>query len=360
MALAFGARVALGMRTQLDGDEAAQAIAGVNLLHGHVVVTEPLAHYLGPFDAYVLAPFLAVGGHTLIAVRVALAVVGAAFSLAMYGLGRALFQRHRPALLLAAVAAVFPLFTVFWSAKAHETSEMLVLEATILALVICIGWRGRTHPAWWVALGAASGVALWANEESLAFLALAVLVLLMRSGALGFRKALEGMALAAVSFAVAFSPWLYHNLRTDFAALQSIPRIPATVATRFVALASSQVPILVGGSRACNQDVVPEPVTVALAIAVTLVLLWLRRKSLWHVVHGRFRDVEAADLTLLAAPLTIALLFAGGAEVLPCQPRYLIPLGIPMAVAVTLILITRSAWRIPVAMCAAAWLVVSG
>src|SRR5438270_13851660 len=82
MLLALAVRLALGMRSQLEADEATFAIAGLRITQGHLLLMEPNAQYLGALDAYVSAPFIAILGPTLFAVRLASAAVGALYVLA--------------------------------------------------------------------------------------------------------------------------------------------------------------------------------------------------------------------------------------------------------------------------------------
>src|SRR5207244_3664597 len=94
-------------------------------------------------DCYFIAPFLAVLGPTLLAVRAAMSLVGALYVAAMWWLGRLLFRSPRGGLLLAAVAAVFPLFAVDYAVKARAYGSLLLLEALLLALSVRVVWPNR-------------------------------------------------------------------------------------------------------------------------------------------------------------------------------------------------------------------------
>ena len=94
-----------GLLQPLDGDEAAEGIIAIDILHGHLAIVESGGHYLGAIESYVLAPFIAVFGPTQFAIRVALSLVGAAYVLAMYGLARQLFTAKAAALVMAGGAA---------------------------------------------------------------------------------------------------------------------------------------------------------------------------------------------------------------------------------------------------------------
>ena len=100
-------RLLVGLQLPLDGDEAVEAIGALRLLHGELLLMEPDGRYLGALDMYFLAPFLAVLGPTLLAVRAAMSLVGALYVAAMWWLGRLVFRSPQGGLLLAAVAAVF-------------------------------------------------------------------------------------------------------------------------------------------------------------------------------------------------------------------------------------------------------------
>lgn len=130
--LAFALRLAIGLLTPLDADESVEGIAALRILHGHLVLMESNARYLGALDSYLLAPFVAVFGPTLLAIRVALSVVGAGYVAGTFALGRRLFGSDRDGLLLAGIAAVFPLFALSYGIKARTYGVLLLLE------VICL------------------------------------------------------------------------------------------------------------------------------------------------------------------------------------------------------------------------------
>ena len=99
--MAFAVRLIAGMHTSLDGDEAVEAITALHIVRGHLVLMESNAHYLGALDSYILAPFVAIFGTTLLAVRLCFSLVGAAYAAAMYFLGTAIFRDRRAGLVRA-------------------------------------------------------------------------------------------------------------------------------------------------------------------------------------------------------------------------------------------------------------------
>src|SRR5947199_200235 len=95
VALALVVRLIVGSQVPLDADESVEAITAIHILHGHVALMESNARYLGALDSYVLVPFIALFGTTVTAIRIAFAIVGAAFVGLMFFLGRVALPRDR-------------------------------------------------------------------------------------------------------------------------------------------------------------------------------------------------------------------------------------------------------------------------
>jgi hypothetical protein len=91
--------------------------------------------------------------------------------------------------------------------------------------------------------------------------------------------------------------------------------------------------------------------------ALTAGVLWLRRKPLARLLHGDLPSVEAAEMVLAVAPFALAAVLVGQFNGVPCEPRYLLPLAIPLAFAACLVLLAaRSRWRLVAAGLGAAYL----
>src|SRR5262245_19069682 len=136
-----GIRLALGMQEPLDADEATEAVTALRILHGHLALMESSARYLGALDSYVLAPFIAVLGPTLLAVRAAQAALGGCYVALVYGLGRRSLGGARGGLVAAAVAAVFPLHAVAFGERARGYGLLRLLEALCLLCTVGLAWR---------------------------------------------------------------------------------------------------------------------------------------------------------------------------------------------------------------------------
>jgi len=359
-AAAFGARLLLGMRIPVDGDEATLGVSALRITQGHLITMDVNQHYLGALEAYVAAPFVALFGTTALALRLALATVGAGYTLAMYALGRALFRTHRSALVLSGLSAVVPLFAVWYGDKARGGyGEMLLFQALCLALVVRIGWgAGRPRTRDWALLGLVSGVALW-NDLLIALpLAVAVLALLVRARALGPRSVVRGGAVAAAAAVVGFTPWLVHNLRHHFDSLGGLPNRSVAPQQAWYDVLTQALPIFTGAHVSCFDQVAP-------ARLIDITLLSLSAAVGW-VLLRRSRRPDAAPLgamtaVLVAAPLSLLSVTVGQFNAVSCEPRYLLPLAVPLTVAVATVLVgLGTIGRSAAVAVLAGWLAVSG
>jgi 4-amino-4-deoxy-L-arabinose transferase-like glycosyltransferase len=322
---------------------------------------EPNGQYLGALDAYVAAPFVGIFGTNLLAIRLPLAIVGGAYVAVMYWLGKVLFKRTDYALLTALVAAVFPLFTVYWGGKLRGGyTELPIFEAIALALCAKIGWGHGSKLRYWAALGVTTGVALWSDLLFIVVAAVVLLGLLLRGPTVGWPAWRRGAGVGLIAGVVGLAPWLAFNLPNNLASLHSIPKNYVGFRTGVGNLLSEHLPILVGGSSSCGHDVVPALVSDSLLGLLAVTILVMRRQTLARVFRGRFTSIEPIDLVYLALPATLIFLVVSRLNYDPCQPRYVTPLAVPLVIAVVTILAARWPWRSIGLPIAAAWLVISG
>jgi 4-amino-4-deoxy-L-arabinose transferase-like glycosyltransferase len=359
MLFAFGSHLALGIRTPLDADEATLALTALHVTQGQLALMEPNGQYLGALDAYVVAPFIIVFGANAVAVRLALATVGAVYVLTVYWLGRVLFRRYDYALSAAIVAAAFPAFGVYWAIKLRGGyAELPVFETLGLGLCALIGWRDP-RLRWWALLGFASGVALWSDLLFLLVFAVIALALLLRGSVIGWRRFRGGLFVAALGGVVGLTPWLAFNLSNNLRSLHAIPKNHIGFQQGVSYLLNEQLPIFVGGSSDCGSDIAPRVVTDAALGVFLLALAWKRRGTLRNLVTGRFSAFEPIDVALFIIPITLALLVVSRNNFAECEPRYLMALTVPLVVGATALLIVRWPWRSFAIACAAVWLAVS-
>lgn len=347
--LGFGLRLALGLQQPLDADEAVEGIGAIRVLHGQFLLMEPDGRYLGALDCYVIAPFIAVLGPTLLAIRAATSLIGAAYVAAMYWLGRLALGTRTGGLLAAGVATVFPLFTLLFGVRARSYGMVLLLAALVLALAVRVIWPERPpRRRDWALLGLVAGVALWQHLLLAEPIGLALIALILR------RRPLGGLAVALPAGLVGFSPWLIYNAETRLGSLRHLYS-PATAYTLPVGraahdVATAALPIFTGGRvDFCGSEIVPWWVADIGLLALAGAVLWLRR--------GRF---AAPELAFAVAPVALLAVTLRWFNALACNPRYLMPFAIPLVLAVALLLDSKPPLRSITAAAAGLWLVVSG
>src|SRR5207237_5854366 len=243
VALGIVVRLIVGSQVPLDADESVEAITAIHILHGHFALMESNARYLGALDSYVLVPFIALFGTTVTTIRIAFAIVGAAFVGLMFVLGRVAFRRDREALLMAGIAAVFPLFPLAYGVKARAYGLLLLLEVRCLILVIRLVCPRANFPCpargqdqnlpspargggqgggSWLAFGFVAGLAFWHDILIATTLFVCVIALLARGAVIGWANLRRGALVSLVGAVVGFSPWLLYNAQTRLGSLRHL------------------------------------------------------------------------------------------------------------------------------------------
>jgi hypothetical protein len=121
--------------------------------------------------------------------------------------------------------------------------------------------------------------------------------------------------------------------------------VPTLTAARQVLTAA--LPIFVGARvNFCGPQVVPSWVVDAALGLLAVAVLWLRRASVDAALHGRFSELEPADWILLIAPLAVAVVTIHWFNSLSCEPRYLMPLAVPLVLALTLLVVATGPVRV--------------
>jgi hypothetical protein len=359
-------RVAVGLRESLDGDEAVEAITALRILHGQFALMESSGRYLGALDSYMLAPFLAVLGPKLFAVRLAEGLVGGAYVLLTYALGRVCFRSTGPALVAAGVAAVFPLFALTFGVRARTYGLLLALETLVLLLALRLAWpERRPGRRAWALAGLTAGLAVW-THLLLALPVVAGLAAVLARGRVNvWRPTKSGLAVAGFWSLVGLAPWLVYNaVVSPLGSLRHLysPAVAYTVSPGLAARAVAGIglPIFVGADVGdCGLTSAPALGFDAGLATLVLAVLWLRRRSLAALATGRLAELEPVDFVLAVAPAAV-LAVTLGFNTLVCEPRYLMPLAVPLAMGGALVLAAPWPWRALGLLLAAAWLAAAG
>jgi 4-amino-4-deoxy-L-arabinose transferase-like glycosyltransferase len=321
---------------------------------------DPDGQYQGALDAYLVAPFVAIFGASLAAIRIALACIGALTVLCAWWFGRIAFRRREHAVVGAFAVAVFPLFGVYWSTRLYPGSaELLLLEMVCLSVAALIGWGRGRHKRWWALLGFAAGIALWSNLLFVCVIAAIAVGLLLRGPRIGWGILFGGAATAVGGGIVGMVPWLIANVPNGLFSLRAVPRASASLSTRAANLVHEQVPMLSGFVASCGHTVFPAVAADVAVVVLLLALLWTRRRTLEYLVTGHWTGISQIDLMLLVIPVTAAVVVLGDVNGDACAAQSLLPITAPLALGAAAILVERTRWRIVAAAVAALWLTVS-
>ena len=351
IALGLAVRVVVGSQIPLDADESVEAVTALHILHGHFALMESNARYLGALDSYVLAPFIALLGTTVVAIRIAFALVGAIYVGLMFVLGRLAFRRDRMGLLMASIAAVFPFFALAYGVKARAYGLVLVLEVLCLILVIRLAWRGQSpRTKDWLLFGFVVGLSIWHDILLGMTVFVCVVALVARGSAIGWANLRRGALLSIVAAIVGFSPWLIYNAQTRLGSLRHLYtplttyNVPTDQAVREVLAIA--LPIFVGARvNYCGPSIASTTAVDLALLLLAVAVLWNRRHVLAALVRGRFAAIEPVDIILLVGPLAVIAVTVKWFNALSCEPRYLIPLAVPLVTAFVLLLGAGWIWR---------------
>src|SRR5438445_4642924 len=352
VALGLVVRLIVGSQVPLDADESVEAITAIHILHGHFALMESNARYLGALDSYVLLPFIALFGTTVTTIRIAFAIVGAAFVGLMFVLGRVAFRRDREALLMAGIAAVFPLFPLAYGVKARAYGLLLLLEVLCLILVIRLAWpranlpspaRGGGQGGGWLAFGFVAGLSFWHDILIATTLFVCVVALIARGSAIGWANLRRGALLSIAGAIVGFSPWLIYNAQTRLGSLRHLYtplttyNVPTDQAVREVLAIA--LPIFVGARvNYCGPSIASTTAVDLALLLLAMAVLWNRRRVLAAFGRGRFQAIEPVDIILMIGPLAVIAVTLKWFNALSCEPRYLFPLAVPLVTAFVLLL----------------------
>ncbi len=215
----------MGMRTPLDASEATLGLSALHILHGQFAVMNPDGQYQGATDAYLVAPFVAIFGASLSAIRIALAFVGMLTVLGAWWFGRIAFRRREHAVVGAFAVAVFPLFGVYWSTRLYPgSSELLLFEVVCVSIAALIGWGRGRQKRWWALLGLVAGIALWSDLLFVCVVAAIALGLFLRGPRIGWGVFFSGAGTAVAGGIVGMLPWLIANVPNGLFSLRAVPR----------------------------------------------------------------------------------------------------------------------------------------
>jgi 4-amino-4-deoxy-L-arabinose transferase-like glycosyltransferase len=341
-AVAFTIRLGMGIWLPLDGDEATVGVSALRVLHGHVALLESAAHYLGAIDSYILAPGVWLLGPSLIAVRATFSAIGALYVVVMFFLGRRVLGSDRRALLVSLIATVFPLFTMTYGTKARDYSSMLVL----IGLCLITAFRLSQSPTLprareWTLAGLVWGVSIWTHPLLAITVVVCIVAVAAQVGRWGWAPTRRPAAIGLAAALVGYSPWVIYNAEHRLSTLRHLygPLQTHHVATVQAAkdVLTAALPIFVGMRvNYCGEPIVPAAIPDLALLGLAAFVAWLRRSSLRNLVRGNFAQLEPVDFVLILGTLAVLAVTAPLFNSTSCEPRYLMPLAVPLVVAMAL------------------------
>jgi 4-amino-4-deoxy-L-arabinose transferase-like glycosyltransferase len=318
------------LRTPVDGDTAIVGLMARHLGQGTTMWGQP---YGSPLDAWVAAPFVALLGPKVEALRLPAFLLGLALVPLAYGVGR---RVHPGAALPAALLmACPPPYLVLLSALPppfYATTLALCGILLLLALQVRPLLDAGDRPLGRLALfGALSGLALWTHLMSASVVAACLLYLFWRSRRLGpVLAALLPLALTSAPFWTRAAAGESEATRIvglrdqtqDFG--QHLRALVPRLHEPLGALAGTHVPVIPDDA----EHLVAPPRAAAVALVALDVLLLVVA-----VRHSRHRP---GAMLLIATAALVAAAFVLPARSEPWTIRFLSPLALPALVLLVL------------------------
>jgi hypothetical protein len=320
---AYGVLVRLWLLAHLPlfGDEAVVGLMGRGILHGHLTAFYWGQHY-GGAEPYVVAAVLGPFNDGPIGLNATAAILAAAAAVLMYGVLRASAVTRRLAALGAAMVWVWP-----YAATWNSVREIGFRGATLccgLLLVLCslrVVHR-RAGPGTRLLLGLAAGAGWWASPEIVYFVVPTAVLLAASWDRLWAQTPTAArrwsppwrvgpVLLTFTGAVVGALPWLYANIRSDFASFHLGPPPPPgfgywhRVSIFFHDVLPSQLGLrsVPGGSWISGNDFGRTLFAVVIVVlAVTLA------RVVWSARLGRAAaPLIAAGLAVVAFPFLYAI-----------------------------------------------------
>ena len=256
LALALAIRVWLiaASHGMMDSDEAALGIQAENILHGQFPVYFPGQNYMGSWDAYLLAPLIAIWGPSALAVHI-VTLGESLIYLPLVGMVAARLYGERARAVALLFTALPPLYiTVTELRMLGGYIETLTIGAALLLLTVEIRqrWREGRATLWqWALAGGLIGLGLWIDTLAVEYvitcalwLAPSALQRLRASrGARGewlavARAALPAVAAALVAGVICAAPMLLSP--QTYAG--GNPALPGQTATHALSVPGARIP----------------------------------------------------------------------------------------------------------------------
>lgn len=310
--LALRGWLLLGRRGALDSDEAV-----IGLIARHIVAGERPTFfwgqsYGGPLESYLTAPVFAVTGSSVLVLKLVPAALSGVAALLVWRIGlRTIGERAAAA--AGGLAWCFPGVFVWWSVKARGFYWSSLVLGLLVVLIVLRLERREARRGEWLVLGLATGLGWWGTPQIVFLVLPAGLWLLVCR-----RRALAGLPLGLLGFAIGALPWLQANLTSGFPSLQPLPGSPGGYTDHLHSFAYRGLSMLLGQRVPVTETWLWRPIGIAVCLAAVAGVLAAVRLF----VASRDRGLGLLLLLAVAMPLLLAAIPNGGYV---GEGRYLLP-----------------------------------
>jgi 4-amino-4-deoxy-L-arabinose transferase-like glycosyltransferase len=337
LALALIARVALLLSNAVSfhSDEAVVALMARHILDGARPVFFYGQAYMGSLDAWIVALAFALGGESVLSIRLAQSALYLGVVAVGYGAAYCITSRLAAALIVGVLLAVPPvLLALYTTATLGGYNEVLLLGGLLWWLAWDVAHEHARSRLRWLLIGLCAGLGWWSNALIVIYALPAGLLILTRLAQPDERGAVAGgIALALLAFAAGSLPWWLFNLQNDFAGLTfllgSAERggfagtdvFTLPLDQRLIGLFLLGTPTLIGLRFPWSADFFTPLVGLAVLslFAVALIgfarLRWLSRAARWYV---------------LGTVALFALIYLASRFSFDPTGRYFLPVALPL------------------------------
>lgn len=211
----FIARSSLG---QLNADEAIVGLMARHVAQGEFPAFYWGQEYGGSLEAILAAPLLALAPTSVAAVKAVPQVFHLIGAVLCYLIGRRMASREI-GLFAALLFWIWPAFSIWWSTK-ESGFYGVTLVAGLAAWLLALRIDEEPSKRDWLLLGFVAGQGWWASPQIVFLLLPLGLWLLVRK-----RASWSGVLLATLTAVIGAAPWIYANLRSDWASF-IVPPVP--------------------------------------------------------------------------------------------------------------------------------------
>lgn len=337
--LALKTSLELAGHVTFNADEAILGLMARHILQGEWPVFFYGQSYMGALHAYLIAPFFALLGQTVLVLRLVQMLLYAGV-LITTGMLAWRISRDRVATLAAALLIAVPpvLFSTYTSAALGNYVETLLINNLLVLIAIDLFNGRRDGPTWWLLAGLLGGVGWW----GMALILVALLPLAFVGMWVFWRHIPWGRAgLLLLGFLVGALPWLtavatnLNGVLDDLAGARVIALTASSSITgvalldRLVSLLLFNLTALVGLRPPWSADWIVPPAGILVVVLYLGVLVF----SLRRVKADATESAEGTGLKmLLGIWATLLALFLLSRFGIDPTGRYLLPLYPPLAV----------------------------